>query len=222
MKATRIRPVLLLVLGSATAFAAPAAADEGERAAIAHERAAIEARYAERERECGERFIVTSCVDDAKRERRRGLDELRARQLKLDEKERHERTAKRSAELASKAADDARRDRERAARAASSASSPRAEAPKKLELRPEDAAGSDRPPHEARDHPLPPGERLGIEPTRRAGDAERHAREEASRAAYEARQREAEEHRREVMEKAAKRSGKPVAPLPDPGSSAPR
>ncbi|HEY2187785.1 MAG TPA: hypothetical protein VGH48_04415 [Caldimonas sp.] len=222
MKATRIRPILHLALGSAAAFVGPAGADEGERAAIGHARAAIEARYTERERECGERFIVTSCVDDAKRERRRGLDELRARQLKLDEKERHERTAKRSAELAAKAADDARRDRERAARAASSAPSPRAEAPKTLEPRPEGVAGGDRLPHEARDHPLPPGDRLGIQPTRRVGDAERRAHEEASRAAYEARQREAEEHRREVEEKAAKRSGKPAAPLPVPGSSAPR
>jgi hypothetical protein len=222
MKTSRIRPILLLALGSATAFVTPAGADEGEHAAIAHERAAIEARYAERERECGERFIVTSCVDDAKRERRGGLDELRARQLKLDEKERHERTAKRSAELAAKAADDARRDRERAARAASSAQSPRAESPKTLEPRPADATGSDRLPHQARDHPLPSGERLGIQPTRRAGDAERRAREEASRAGYEARQREAEEHRREVMDKEAKRSGKPAAPLPVPGSSAPR
>ncbi|HEX4236201.1 MAG TPA: hypothetical protein VH041_18080 [Caldimonas sp.] len=220
-----MRPVTLLAaLGSAMAFAAPAAAADGERAAIAHERAAIEARYAERERECREHFIVTSCVDDARRDRRRGLDELRARQLKLDEKQRHERAAQRNAELAAKAADDARRDQERAARAASSPGPPGAAVSKPFAPGGSGDRTAESPPHEARDRPLSPAERLGIEPTPRAGDAERRAREEASRASYDARQREAEQHRREVTERAAKRlqSGKPAAPLPVPGSSAPR
>ncbi|HEY2560704.1 MAG TPA: hypothetical protein VGI48_13445 [Caldimonas sp.] len=224
MKASRIRPIFLAVLGSATAFVDPAGAEESERAGIANERAAIEARYAERERECRERFVVTSCVDAARRDRRSGLDALRARQLRLDEKERHERAAQRSAELAAKAADDARRDQERAARAASSPGSPTAAAQKPLVPRPGDAPAADRPPHEGRDRPLPPAERLGIQPTPRAGEAERRVREEASRASYEARQREADQHRREAMAKAALRSqsGKPAAPLPVPGSSAPR
>ena len=73
-----------LLLAGALAIAAPArgaAADDAERHRIAEERAAIEARYAARTRECRDRFIVTSCVDDAKVERRRGLDALRARRF---------------------------------------------------------------------------------------------------------------------------------------------
>ena len=44
------------------------------RRARAHrdERAEAEAQYAQRERECRERFIVTSCIDDAKRSAARG------------------------------------------------------------------------------------------------------------------------------------------------------
>ena len=57
-----------LWLVGALAAAAPARAaesDDAERHRIAEERAAIEARYAARTRECRDRFIVTSCVDDA-------------------------------------------------------------------------------------------------------------------------------------------------------------
>ncbi len=94
----------------ALAPATAASADDAERASIAAERASIEARYAERERECVQRFVVTSCVDEAKRERRLGLDALKARQLALDEARRRARTAERSAELAAKAAEDAKRE----------------------------------------------------------------------------------------------------------------
>ena len=66
---TRIRALATLAL-VATAPVPAHAADSGERARIASERAEVEQRYAERERACGERFVVTSCVDDAKRERR--------------------------------------------------------------------------------------------------------------------------------------------------------
>ena len=93
---------LLLLAGvlAIPASARAAAADDAERHRIAEERAAIEARYAARTRECRDRFIVTSCIDDAKVERRRGLDALRTRQLELDEEKRRARTAERSAELA--------------------------------------------------------------------------------------------------------------------------
>ncbi|MEO8835532.1 MAG: hypothetical protein ABI364_02210, partial [Caldimonas sp.] len=64
---------------------APAAAATGEEQSeqlrIATERAQVDVRFAARERECRERFVVTSCVDDAKHERRQALDALKARQL---------------------------------------------------------------------------------------------------------------------------------------------
>ena len=113
-------PIAALLFAGALAAALPAraaGADDAERHRIAEERAAIEARYVARERECRDRFVVTSCVDDAKAERRHALDALRARQLKLDEEQRRARTAERSAELAAKAADDARREHHLDARA---------------------------------------------------------------------------------------------------------
>jgi len=221
MKVFRICAGLLAALALAAAALVPARAEESERANIARERADIEARYAERERECRTRFVVTSCVDDAKRDRRRGLDALRARQLKLDEEIRQERSATRRAELATKAAEDARRDQERAARAASA---PAERAGKPLEPRRDAPSGRDGQPGGTHDHPVSPADRFGIKPTQRATAEERQAREERSRATYEARQRAAEEHRREVTEKSAKRLQEhpPAAPLPVPGASSPR
>ncbi|HEV8112650.1 MAG TPA: hypothetical protein VGR31_07725, partial [Planctomycetota bacterium] len=92
MKIPPIRAGMLAALALSAAVLVPAhAADGGERARIASERAEVEKRYAERERECRERFVVTSCIDDAKRERRMSLDALRARELKLDEETRRAR-----------------------------------------------------------------------------------------------------------------------------------
>jgi hypothetical protein len=216
------RPVAALALAGALAGALPAraaSADDAERHRIAEERAAIEARYAARERECRDRFIVTSCVDDAKVERRRGLDALRVRQLKLDEEKRRERTAERSAELATKAADDARREQERAARAASA---PAPREPRPLEPRHEkpaaaaastSAAGHDRPGAAVEG----PGKKAVPSETA----AQRRENEERHRASFEMRQQQAIEHRQEVLDKAAEREKKgkpPAAPLPVPAS----
>ena len=58
----------LVMLGAALAHAEP------ERERIAAERAAANARFSERERLCEERFVVTSCVDAARRERQGGCE----------------------------------------------------------------------------------------------------------------------------------------------------
>ncbi|HTJ07714.1 MAG TPA: hypothetical protein VL624_20390 [Caldimonas sp.] len=201
---------------AASASVSVLAADGGERARIASERAEVEKRYADRERECRERFVVTSCVDDAKRDRRKSLDALRARELKLDEETRRARTEARRAELAAKAAEDARRDQARAASAPARSGKP-------FETHPP-ASGAARSEHEARDRPLTAADRLGIHPTVRGSEAERREREAASRASYEARQREAAEHRREVEDRNVKRlQDHPASPsLPTPAASAPR
>ncbi|MCS0581779.1 hypothetical protein NX784_09265 [Massilia pinisoli] len=47
-------------------------------AAVARERAAIEARFAERERVCYDKFFVTNCLDEAKERRRNALAAQRA------------------------------------------------------------------------------------------------------------------------------------------------
>ena len=201
---------------AASASVSVLAADGGERARIASERAEVEKRYADRERECRERFVVTSCVDDAKRDRRKSLDALRARELKLDEETRRARTEARRAELAAKAAEDARRDQARAASAPARSGKP-------FETHPP-ASGAARSEHEARDRPLTAADRLGIHPTVRGSEAERREREAASRASFEARQREAAEHRREVEDRNVKRlQDHPASPsLPTPAASAPR
>jgi septal ring factor EnvC (AmiA/AmiB activator) len=212
----RIRALAALVL--ATGALGPAhAVDSDERARIASERAEVEKRYADRERACGERFIVTSCVDDAKRDRRESLDALRARELKLDEDIRRARTDARRAELAAKAADDARRDQERA-RAASVPA--RTGKPFESPRGPSETPSAQGP----HDRPLGASDKLGIHPTERGSEAERSEREAASRASYEARQRQAAEHRREVEERNAKRLSEhpPATPLPTPAASAPR
>jgi len=201
---------------AASAPVSALAADGGERARIASERAEVEKRYADRERECRGRFVVTSCVDDAKRDRRKSLDALRARELKLDEETRRARTEARRAELAAKAAEDARRDQARAASAPARSGKP-------FETHPP-ASGAARSEHEARDRPLTAADRLGIHPTVRGSEAERREREAASRASFEARQREAAEHRREVEDRNVKRlQDHPASPsLPTPAASAPR
>jgi len=73
-----------------------AQADE-QLAAVARERAGIEARFAERERVCYDKFFVTSCLDEAKERRRTALAAQRAievqaerfkRQAVVDERDR--------------------------------------------------------------------------------------------------------------------------------------
>lgn len=93
-----------------------------ERAQIAGERAAVETRFSIAATECSTHFVVTSCVDDAKRTRRESLDRLRARERAGDDARRQERADERRKAIGDKAADDARRDAERASRDAGAAS----------------------------------------------------------------------------------------------------
>ena len=218
-----IRCVCLVAVAIAGASPVGAtSADDQERARLAAERAAIESRYSARERECKERFVVTSCVDDARRERRQGLDALRSRQIQLDEARRRERTAERQAELAAKAAEDARRDREREARAGTQA---HREPPRPLEPRHESQTG-DAASQAARrgsglDRPRAKFGGSAAKPAPAETAEARRVHEERSRAAYDARQQQAAEHRREVNEKNAERSKAhpPAAPLPVPASA---
>jgi colicin import membrane protein len=53
-------------------------------AAVARERAGIEARYAERERVCYDKFFVTSCLDEAKERRRSALAAQRAIEIQAE------------------------------------------------------------------------------------------------------------------------------------------
>ena len=53
-------------------------------AAVARERAGIEARFAERERVCYDKFFVTSCLDEAKERRRSALAAQRAIEIQAE------------------------------------------------------------------------------------------------------------------------------------------
>jgi colicin import membrane protein len=219
------RAGLLLALA---AFALPpvaaATSDDAERAQIATERAALESRYAAATHECRERFVVTSCVDDAKRERRKGLDALKARQLALDEAKRRARTAERSAELAAKAADDAKR--EHAPRAGSaSAPAARHDGLPRAAAMPHAGAASAVPREVPHGRPSP-GAASGAK-TGHAESAEtRQANEARSRASFATRQRQAAEHREEVIDKTTRHmtEKRPAdsLPVPAPSSAASR
>lgn len=98
MYRSRLLTLAALPLLACAAQAAPASSDldaRAERTRIAGERAAAESRYAAEEARCRTRFVVTSCVDEAKAQRREVLDRLRHQELVLDEQERRRRAAAR-------------------------------------------------------------------------------------------------------------------------------
>jgi colicin import membrane protein len=197
---------------ASAAAATPAQRDAEERRQITEERAAAEAKFAGRERDCSQRFIVTSCLDEAKAERRQALDKLRERQIVLDEARRQERSETRQAELQEKAAEDARRESARAGHAAASSASASAHG-RPLEAHPSASAAPGSAPH---DRPHPSGIVGTPRPQESATLREQH--EEASRAAYDARQAEAAEHRQQALQRSAERAAEkpPAAPLPIP------
>jgi colicin import membrane protein len=208
------RSVAALALGiAALSFAAgaPAQTVDADKAGIESERAAAEARYAGRERECRERFVVTSCIENAQRERRTTLNALRARQQKIDEARRRARAAERRAEIAARAAELTKRD-EAVAREPRTPDAPREPREPRPQRQPP-TRGEAKPPRDAGRAP-----RIGpIE-----NPADRRAAEARSRARFESRQREAAEHRSSSLERTIKRmEEKPAAaPLPVPSASA--
>ena len=187
-------------------------ADDAERTRLVQERAAIEAQYTSRHAECTQRFVVTSCVEDAKRDRRRGLDALRARQIVLDESRRKERSSARKSELSVNAAEQARREAARASRPAPAASDAGHDEPGRTVLPRQSIAERPSP---SKRHADADDRASGA---KSADGADRLAREGRSRATFEARKLQAAEHRDEVLDKAAKRAQqhKPAAPLPIP------
>ena len=182
----------LVLLGAALAHAEP------ERERIAAERAAANARFSDQERLCEERFVVTSCVDAARRELRMTLTRLHRVELTLDEAARRETATRRRQAVNDKAA----------------AQEARASAPTEVTRR--DTARA--PPA-----PNPPVPASGTNASPQPAD-ERRAIEQRNEANFEARARAAQAHRDAVERRNAQRSaqGKGVAPLPLPsGASAP-
>ena len=193
-----------LVWGDRAAAAAPAG-EAVERERIASERAVVETRFAEERLACQQNFVVTSCVDAARRREREALGNLRRQEAILDESQRRQRAAERVASIRAKVSAEEARQREQAAQ-------PRRESPLQMK------APSAGPVSRAASAPAPQ-----VAPVPAA--AEREVRENRSKARFEARQRDAREHREAAQRRSAQRS-KPGqrtgTPLPAPsGASAP-
>ncbi len=191
----RLRVAVLGVVCVLLAALEPARADDSaERSRIARERAQVEARFSQRRRECDQRFAVTACVDEARAEHRQALQRLRREDGVLDEAQRRQRAAARLAGIEEKQ----RAERERAA-------APRV---------PRDVAA---PPVRS---PRPPAAAAARPASAPASAADRSDEAARKRARFESRQREAQAHRRQAEQRQAQRekSGKAVAPLPDPAA----
>ena len=168
------------------------------RASLQDEIQRIESQYATDEAECHTRFVVASCVDDARRRRREALEPARARLLAYDDAERREKAQERLRAIDAKKAQVAQRP----------------EAPA-LETMPTrrplaaPAASASRP-HRGDAHEQA-ARAAGAAAAERAGASARRRQEMDKEA----------ERIRERIEK-RERKGNKAAPLPVPGASAPR
>jgi colicin import membrane protein len=199
----------LIVLAALASAAAPSLATTSaatERERIARERADVQAAFVKQEAACQDRFVVTPCVDAARKAERDALARLRRQEVLLDEQARKQRAAERAQAIRNNiSADEARRRDESVAATAS--------APVRVER----AELAETPGHAERARELPVAERPTDVTVRRATEQEHIERFEADRRAIQA-------HRDAVEQRNAKRaaSGKIAAPLPVPaGASAP-
>jgi hypothetical protein len=185
--------VLLAGLAQAQAQAQEAPSSQAERERIAKQRQAAEVQYAQREAECKRRFVVTSCIDQARADRRQSLDNLHQQEIALDEVERQQRSAEHRRRRDAKAWDEINKP----------APEPRApRVPKQREAKPL----------------LPPSAASRPAPVDRSAD-EQQARERFEARQREAQDHKAEIEERN-RKKAATR--KPALPMPAaPGASAP-
>lgn len=86
-------PAVMLVLLPLASRADEAAS---ERARIAHDRQAVEARFRAEQAGCAEKFAVNACLDEARTRRRDALMPLREQELILADRERKQRAAARA------------------------------------------------------------------------------------------------------------------------------
>jgi len=199
--------LLSMALLAGPAAAAESAGDRAERARIQAERAEVERAYALRQEECRQRFVVTSCLDAARRDRRDALELLRQQQVVLNDAQRKQRAAQRIDEIRAKVSNEEARRREAEARA------------RAREKRQQDQAARVRAAAPAAT-PVTPAATPAPAPSKAPNAAAAAAR--ASE--YDKRQAEAKAHRAAVERRNAERAakGKPARPLPVPsGASAP-
>ncbi|RYF15993.1 MAG: hypothetical protein EOO30_12580 [Comamonadaceae bacterium] len=205
---------LVLVLAFSATPLASAQEDAAERARIAGERAAAEARFTQRQRECNALFAVNDCVSKATREKNAALANLRRQEQALDQAERRRSAAERlEAQQERFSPERQREEQERRARALEDHRERQERAAEKAAKRPPAASGAPAA-NEPKAPPQPQGQ--AREP-RNAAAAQVSAEEAArNRAAFEQRVREAEEHKAEVRERIAKRAKPAASGLPVP------
>ena len=202
--ASALLPALLLTaLLSACAGPEPVARDvppppvtsvaqaDQQLAAVVRERAAIEARFAERERVCYDKFFVNRCLDDAKEHRRTALAAQRAIEVQAERFKRQAIADERDRNVA----EAERRFEEQDARMAAEPPKP---APTPVPV---------PPPRK----PVAPGRiaerdaRLRTAQQQEAADAGKRAQNVRD---YEARKAEAEERQRKVAQRKAEKAAK--------------
>jgi colicin import membrane protein len=160
-------------------------------AAVARERAAIEARFAERERICYDKFFVNRCLDEAKEHRRSALAAQRAIEVQAERFKRQAAVDERDRKLAE--AD--KRYREEEARLAAQPPQPT-------------RTVEEAPPPRAPTVPKRIAERdarLKAVQAKEAADAPKRAKNVRD---FERRKVESEEHQRDVARKKAERAAK--------------
>ncbi len=185
---------LLLPSVATCALGAGVGTEAEERARIGSERDAAQSAFVSRERDCQNSFVVTPCVETARRDLREVLLRLRRQEAVLDEMQRRERAAQRMETIRNRPVAP-----EPAARSAS-ASPPRS-------MKPEAPR--------ARAHPAP---------APKVSAAQRQRAEALSEQKFEAASQAASARRAAVEQRNAERaaSGKKAVPLPvTAGASAP-
>lgn len=205
-----------LCCAGASAQAQTPAGPAGERQRLAAERAAVEVRYVEREAACQQRFAVTDCVNDAKKERRDALAPLRRLGAAIDDAQRKQRAAQRREDVRRKVDNAQTREREVVVREAPAAARLPAAAPPA-----EAGSAPQRKAREATPKPAPRRVTARTAPELPT-DAERRAREADAQARIAARKQAAQAHREAVENRNAQRalSGKQADPLPVPPARA--
>src|SRR5262245_38404159 len=173
--------------------------DKERREQINAERAATQARYEKAVAECERGFMVTSCVNQAKAERRTALDRLSREQMALDDAQRKRRA-------------DERRERIAQKKAAQAAASEAAASPPQAQRTPRQSA-------------VPAsGAKAARRAEPRSSEAEAAAAAEAAERASDAQQRreKAQAHEEAVRKRNAERAAQrtPAAPLPVPDAQA--
>lgn len=112
--AWRLPAACLLLAMAGTAGSAEPAAEAAERQRLMAERRRIDAAHDARERECAERFAVTSCLEENRHQRRDALATHDARLAELDDRQRARRAEARLRRIDAKVTRQAKAREERA------------------------------------------------------------------------------------------------------------